>query len=53
VVSEAIGAALVPVAYAISGVLVPELLAAADALASLQADVARDAPSWAWPCAPT
>ncbi len=31
VVSEAMGAALVPVAYVISGVLVPELLAAAAA----------------------
>ena len=41
VVSEAIGAALVPVAYAISGVLVPELLAAAAAPDSLQADVAE------------
>jgi alkylation response protein AidB-like acyl-CoA dehydrogenase len=41
VVSEAIGAALVPVAYVISGILVPELLAAADAPASLQADVAE------------
>ena len=41
VVSEAIGAALVPVAYVISGVLVPELLAAAAAPASLQADVAE------------
>jgi alkylation response protein AidB-like acyl-CoA dehydrogenase len=41
VVSEALGAALVPVAYVISGVLVPELLAAADAPASLQADVAE------------
>jgi alkylation response protein AidB-like acyl-CoA dehydrogenase len=39
VVSEAMGAALVPVAYVISGVLVPELLAAAAASASLQADV--------------
>jgi alkylation response protein AidB-like acyl-CoA dehydrogenase len=41
VVSEAMGAALVPVAYVISGVLVPELLAAAAAPASLQADVAE------------
>jgi alkylation response protein AidB-like acyl-CoA dehydrogenase len=41
VASEALGAALVPVAYVISGVLVPELLAAADAPASLQADVAE------------
>ena len=41
VVSEAVGAALVPVAYVISGVLVPELLAAAAASASLQADVAE------------
>ena len=41
VVSEAMGAALVPVAYVISGVLVPELLAAAGAPASLQADVAE------------
>jgi alkylation response protein AidB-like acyl-CoA dehydrogenase len=41
VVSEAMGAALVPVAYVISGVLVPELLAAAAASASLQADVAE------------
>jgi len=41
VVSEALGAALVPVAYVISGVLVPELLATADAPASLQADVAE------------
>jgi alkylation response protein AidB-like acyl-CoA dehydrogenase len=41
VVSEAIGAALVPVAYVISGVLVPELLAAAAAPDSLQADVAE------------
>jgi alkylation response protein AidB-like acyl-CoA dehydrogenase len=41
VVSEAMGAALVPVAYAISGVLVPELLAAASAPASLQEDVAE------------
>ena len=41
VVSEALGAALVPVAYVISGVLVPELLAAADASAALQADVAE------------
>jgi alkylation response protein AidB-like acyl-CoA dehydrogenase len=41
VVSEAMGAALVPVAYVISGVLVPELLAVADAPASLQADVAE------------
>ena len=41
VVSEALGAALVPVAYVISGVLVPELLAAAAAPASLQADVAE------------
>jgi alkylation response protein AidB-like acyl-CoA dehydrogenase len=41
VVSEALGAALVPVAYVISGLLVPELLAAADAPASLQADVAE------------
>jgi Acyl-CoA dehydrogenase, C-terminal domain len=35
------GAALVPVAYVVSGVLVPELLAAAAAPASLQADVAE------------
>jgi len=41
VVSEALGAALVPVAYVVSGVLVPELLAAAAAPASLQADVAE------------
>jgi alkylation response protein AidB-like acyl-CoA dehydrogenase len=41
VVSEALGAALVPVAYVISGVLVPELLAAAAAADSLQADVAE------------
>src|SRR5580698_9274162 len=41
VVSEALGAALVPVAYVISGVLVPELLAAAAAAESLQADVAE------------
>jgi alkylation response protein AidB-like acyl-CoA dehydrogenase len=41
VVSEAMGAALMPVAYVISGVLVPELLAAAAAPASLQADVAE------------
>ena len=41
VVSEAMGAALVPVAYVISGVLVPELLAAAAAAESLQADVAE------------
>jgi alkylation response protein AidB-like acyl-CoA dehydrogenase len=41
VVSEALGAALVPVAYVVSGVLVPELLAAADAPAALQADVAE------------
>ena len=41
VVSEAMGAALVPVAYVVSGVLVPELLAAAAAPASLQADVAE------------
>lgn len=41
VVSEAMGAALVPVAYVISGVLVPELLAAAAAPGSLQADVAE------------
>src|SRR3984893_2970373 len=41
VVSEAMGAALVPVAYVISGVLVPELLAAAAAPASLQADVSE------------
>src|ERR1700683_2797945 len=41
VVSEALGAALVPVAYAVSGVLVPELLAAAGAPASLQEDVAE------------
>ena len=40
-VSEAMGAALVPVAYVVSGVLVPELLAAAAAPASLQADVAE------------
>jgi alkylation response protein AidB-like acyl-CoA dehydrogenase len=39
VVSEAMGAALVPVAYVISGVLVPELLAIADAPDALQADV--------------
>jgi hypothetical protein len=41
VVSEAMGAALVPVAYVISGVLVPELLATAAAPAALQADVAE------------
>lgn len=41
VVSEALGAALVPVAYVVSGVLVPELLAAAAAPESLQADVAE------------
>jgi alkylation response protein AidB-like acyl-CoA dehydrogenase len=41
VVSEAMGAALVPVAYVISGILVPELLAAAAASAALQADVAE------------
>jgi alkylation response protein AidB-like acyl-CoA dehydrogenase len=41
VVSEAMGAALVPVAYVVSGVLVPELLAAAAAPAHLQADVAE------------
>ena len=41
VVSEAMGAALVPVAYVISGILVPELLAAAAASAELQADVAE------------
>jgi hypothetical protein len=41
VVSEAIGAALVPVGYVISGVLVPELLAIAGAPAPLQADVAE------------
>jgi alkylation response protein AidB-like acyl-CoA dehydrogenase len=41
VVSEALGAALVPVAYVVSGVLVPELLAAAAAPDSLQADVAE------------
>ena len=41
VVSEALGAALVPVAYVVSGVLVPELLAAAAAADSLQADVAE------------
>jgi alkylation response protein AidB-like acyl-CoA dehydrogenase len=41
VVSEAMGASLVPVAYVVSGVLVPELLAAAAAPASLQADVAE------------
>jgi alkylation response protein AidB-like acyl-CoA dehydrogenase len=41
VVSEAMGAALMPVAYVVSGVLVPELLAAAAAPASLQADVAE------------
>ena len=40
VVSEAMGGALVPVAYVISGVLVPELLAVAAAPAALQADVA-------------
>jgi alkylation response protein AidB-like acyl-CoA dehydrogenase len=41
VVSEAMGAALVPVAYVVSGVLVPELLAIGDAAAALQADVAE------------
>jgi alkylation response protein AidB-like acyl-CoA dehydrogenase len=41
VVSEALGAALVPVAYVVSGVLVPELLAIADAADELQADVAE------------
>jgi alkylation response protein AidB-like acyl-CoA dehydrogenase len=41
VVSEAMGAALMPVSYVISGVLVPELLAAAAAPDSLQADVAE------------
>jgi alkylation response protein AidB-like acyl-CoA dehydrogenase len=41
VVSEAMGAALVPVAYVISGVLVPELLAIAAASDELQADVAE------------
>jgi alkylation response protein AidB-like acyl-CoA dehydrogenase len=41
VVSEAVGAALMPVAYVVSGVLVPELLAIADAPASLQEDVAE------------
>jgi alkylation response protein AidB-like acyl-CoA dehydrogenase len=41
VVSEAMGAALVPVAYVISGVLAPELLAIADAPAGLQAEVAE------------
>jgi alkylation response protein AidB-like acyl-CoA dehydrogenase len=41
VVSEAMGAALVPVAYVVSGVLVPELLAIADAPDELQADVAE------------
>lgn len=41
VVSEAMGAALVPVAYVVSGVLVPELLAVADAPATLQAEVAE------------
>src|ERR1700733_12539055 len=41
VVSEALGAALVPVAYVISGVLVPELLAAAAAAELLQAEVAE------------
>src|ERR1700758_4147384 len=40
VVSEAMGAALVPVAYVVSGVLVPELLAIAAAAAPLQADEA-------------
>ncbi len=40
VVSEAMGAALVPVAYVVSGVLVPELLAIAEAPDELQADVA-------------
>src|SRR3984893_11625359 len=41
VVSEAMGAALVPVAYVVSGVLVPELLAIADAPDELKADVAE------------
>jgi alkylation response protein AidB-like acyl-CoA dehydrogenase len=41
VVSEAMGAALVPVAYVVSGVLVPELLAISDAPDELQADVAE------------
>ncbi len=41
VVSEAMGAALVPVAYVVSGVLVPELLAIADAPDSSQAEVAE------------
>jgi alkylation response protein AidB-like acyl-CoA dehydrogenase len=41
VVSEAMGAALVPVAYVISGVLVPELLAIAGAPDQLQNDVAE------------
>ena len=41
VVSEALGAALVPVAYVVSGVLVPELLAIAGAPDELQADVAE------------
>ena len=41
VVAEALGAALVPVAYVVSGVLVPELLAAAAAAESLQEDVAE------------
>ena len=40
VVSEAMGAALVPVAYVVSGVLVPELLAIAEAPDETQADVA-------------
>jgi alkylation response protein AidB-like acyl-CoA dehydrogenase len=41
VVSEAMGAALVPVAYVVSGVLVPELLAISDAPDQMQADVAE------------
>src|ERR1700683_2282104 len=41
VVSEALGAARVPVASVISGVLVPDLLAAAAAAESLQAEVAE------------
>jgi alkylation response protein AidB-like acyl-CoA dehydrogenase len=41
VVSEAMGAALVPVAYVVSGVLVPELLAISGAPDQLQADVAE------------
>src|ERR1700730_18848765 len=40
VVSEAMGAALVPVSYVNSGVLVPELLAASAGPASVQAGVA-------------